>query len=878
MTSNRLLALRPALLGLCALCVAAVSSPALGHDFARHSVPGKWVEPVTPEDLPPLELPEYYTDLERARAQAFAGRYKLALATLGKVGADADVAEVAHVRATAQAALGRYDDALRTLSDAAVADKPNVQVLRATVLSDLGRTDESIALLNEHLKAHPDSIPGHYWLGAVLEKVGDLEAATAAYAWFLDDPQRLLDKWQGLGAEPFNNDAALVTLLGRAVDRHATLTESYKNSRQLHDAVLEMFVQSYDVIDRGYWPAHVAAAEYFLSHDQMQEAREELAAALEANPNDGRALRLIGLVSLDVFNFDAVDRVVASLRSVDPTSIDAAILEGRNLLRQRRPKDAEAVLSSVLARQPKHIEALGLLAGAHALQLHDERTNELLKQVDTIDVGADNATAYFEVAEQLSAMRQYPRAAAMYDTAIARAPWWTAPRNGLGLLYTQWGDDDKARATLDAARLLDPFNLATTNYTRLLDGLKKFATHETPHFLIRYDAAVDPIIPEYFSEYLESIYPKVTGTFQSEPTEKTVIEVYPTHDGFSVRTTGSPWIGTVGASTGRIIAMVSPRGGKQTMGPFHWANVLRHEFTHTVTLAATDNRIAHWMTEGLAVLEEDVPLRWEWVPMLHRAVTKHELFTMENLTWGFVRPKKPSDRALAYAQSYWVCKYIQETYGHDKLLAMLAEFKAGGTQEDVFPKVLGKDLAAFTTEFFAWADKQVEGWGYDKETSEKYEDLKERAEAMTKSRQYAEAVKLWQEIAAIRPVDELPHRRLAGLYLQLKEPAKAAEHFVALHKVEMKDNRFAKRVARIYRDLGTTDEALRYAKESVYIDPYDTDAHVLLAELYEKTGDEAGLSRERRVIVTLEQWHKQQRQSGQSTQQQPVGVGTGQPE
>ena len=859
---------------LCVLgAAAAVPSVAFGHDFERTSVPGKWLDPVTPEDLPALELPEYYTELERARAQAFTGRYKLALATLGKVGADADAGEVAHVRGTAQAALGRHEAALRTLSDPAIADQPAIQVLRATVLADLGRTDDAITLFNDHLKAHPDSMAGHYWLGVVSEKVGDLDSAITAYGWFRDEPYRLLDKWHGQGAEAFDNDAAKVTLLGRALDRHATLTGAYRNDRALHDAILDMFVAAYDVIDRSYWPARVAAAEYFLSHDQMKEAREELAAAVEANPRDARALRLIGLVSLDVFNFDAVDRVIAELRAIDGNSIDAAVLEGRNLLRQRRPKEAEAVLTAVLARQPKHIEAMGLLAGAHALQLRDERTIELLKQVDTIDVAADNATAYFEVAEQLSAMRQYPRAAAMYETAINRAPWWTAPRNGLGLLYTQWGDDDKARAALDAAHALDPFNLSTTNYLRLLDGLLLFQTHETPHFVIRYDEKIDPIIPEYFAEYLESIYPQVTGAFQHEPAEKTVIEVYPTHDGFSVRTTGSPWIGTVGASTGRIIAMVSPRGGKKTMGAFHWANVLRHEFTHTVTLAATDNRIAHWMTEGLAVLEEGVPLRWDWVPMLYRAVTKDELFTMDNLTWGFVRPKKPSDRSLAYAQSYWICQYIQDTYGHDKLLAMLAEFRAGGTQEDVFPKVLGKDLNVFTTDFFAWADKQVEGWGYDKETSKKYEELRERAEALTKARQYAEAMKLWQEIASIRPVDALPHQRLAGLYLRLNDPAKAADHLVALHKAEMKDNRYAKRVARIYRDLGTMDKAMQYAKESVYIDPYDTDAHVLLAELYDKAGDEAGLSRETRVIATLEQWHKEQRQSGQAPPRPTRGAG-----
>ena len=133
------------------------------------------------------------------------------------------------------------------------------------------------------------------------------------------------------------------------------------------------------------------------------------------------------------------------------------------------------------------------------------------------------------------------------------------PRNGLGLLYTQSGDEDAARATLEAAHSLDPFNLRTTNYLRLLDDLSAFARKESAHFIVMYDAKLDPVIPEYFSDYLESVNKIVCGDFKHEPAVKTFIEVFPTHDAFSVRTTGSPWIGTVGASTGRVIALVSPR-------------------------------------------------------------------------------------------------------------------------------------------------------------------------------------------------------------------------------------------------------------------------------------------------------------------------------
>jgi cellulose synthase operon protein C len=463
------------------------------------------------------------------------------------------------------------------------------------------------------------------------------------------------------------------------------------------------------------------------------------------------------------------------------------------------------------------------------------------------------------VAMQLGAMRQYPRAAQHFKIAIERAPWWTAPRNGLGLLYTQSGDEDEARVTLDAAHALDPFNLATTNYLRLLDDLAKFARSETDHFIVFYDAQADPVIPEYFGEYLESIYKDVCGNFHHEPKVKTYIEVFPTHDAFSVRTTGSPWIGTVGASTGRVIALVSPRKGKLTMGTFNWAAVLRHEFTHTVTLSATDNRIAHWMTEGLAVLEEQSPLQWAWVPMLNDAVKKKSLFSLEGLTWGFVRPRKPSDRQLAYAQSYWTCQYIDQTYGRSKLLAMLDEFRAGRTEEETFTKVLGKCPAEFTTEFFAWCDAQAESWGYDPQTIQKVKEIKPQAEELLADKQYAQALPLWEQLNLLRPMEPLPHMRLASIYLNLKRTDDAVKHLEALDAVELKDNRYAKAIARIYRDAGRVNQALKYGRKAVYIDPYDDSAHELLAGLYEKSGNESGLSREKRVMSILSEWRQLQK-------------------
>ena len=851
--------------------VAALPASAGAHDFVRDSAPMKWVEQAMTEDLPPLKYPAYFNDFDKAKAQVDSGRYKTALLTLRKISDPKpdQLLTIALCKGKALAVTGQTQDALATLSantpvklgdkQIELTDHPAVQLQRAEVLSETGRANDAMAVLQKHLSMYPDSWGGHYWAGQVAEQLGDTESAKAHYGYFADKSRGIWDAWTSRQQLPQFENAELVTQMGRSIDRWATLNEKYRDNTALPNQILNVFVKAQE-IDAKYWPAKLAAAEYFMERDDRKQALEQLGGALEANPQDVRSLRLMGHLALGGFNFDKCDEVIAALRQFDPNSVTADLLEGRNLMQQRVPKDAESPIQRVLSSQPKNLEALGLLAGAYALQLQEEQVDRILAQVDEVDVGHDNASAYLEVAEQLAAMRQYPRAEAKYKKAIERAPWWTAAWNGLGLLYTQSGDEDKAHWTITAARQLDPFNLETTNYKRLLDTMLTYKKVETEHFVLIFDPVQDPILAEYVPEYLESIHAQVAGEYKCEPPVKTYIEFFPTHEAFSVRTTGSPWIGTVGASTGRVIAMVSPRKGGKNMDPFNWAQVLRHEYTHTVTLAATDNRIQHWMTEGLAVLEERSPIRWDWVPMLNHAVKSRELFTMDNLTWGFVRPKKPSDRQLAYAQSWWVCQYVQETYGHESILKMLAMFKDAGRQEDVFPAVTGKPIDEFYKDFLAWCDKKVAGWGYDAVSSRKYELLRDSAESAMRPKEgrkpdYEKAIELWQQVLKVRPVDALPHTRLAGLYIITRQYEKAIPHLDVLHKVESKDNRYAKQIAKIYKSLKQYDKAAEYGMQAIYVDPYDLAGHQILREVFEASGDKERLARENRVIPILEQWH-----------------------
>ena len=543
----------PAVL-LASLAFAPAATRASG--LADRTVPGKWLEPLVPESDAEPFYPEYVKDpLGKARIQVNAGQYRRALATLARADASkTDPAAAAVVKAEALAALGKPEAADALLSKPDVADDADAVVERANVLGQMQHYPQAISLLNGVIARRPESIPAHFYLGWCQERSGDYASAGKSFQWFVDDPQRYLDQWQGHPQE--FTSARDVVFIGRALDRWAALTSAYQQNEGLHNVLLSMFTRAYTRIDTEYTPAHVAAAEYYLSHDDSAEAAKELAAALHANPHDVPAHVLAGKIALEQFNFAAAEAETTAVRKVDPNSPDADLLEARDLLLQRRPKDALPPLNAVLARRPEDVEAIGLLAGAEALLLHDDKTAALLKRADAVQ--PDSPVAYMEVAEQLSAMRQYPRSAAMYKVAVQRAPWLTSARNGLGLLMTQSGDEDVARVVLEAAHAVDPFNVRANNYLKLLDMMDKFGRKESAHFVVMYDPEKDPLIPEYFSDYLESIYKDVTADFKYEPKAKTLIEVFPTHDAFSVRTTGAPWIATVGASTGRVIALSAP--------------------------------------------------------------------------------------------------------------------------------------------------------------------------------------------------------------------------------------------------------------------------------------------------------------------------------
>ena len=129
---------------------------------------------------------------------------------------------------------------------------------------------------------------------------------------------------------------------------------------------------------------------------------------------------------------------------------------------------------------------------------------------------------------------------------------------GLGMLYMQIGRETEAKALFDAAFAADPFNVRADNMMKVLKHMAAYTPVETEHYSVLVDPTQDTLLGKYMSRYLESIYDELTGRFGYAPPGKTQIEIMKNHQWFSGRTIGLPFIPTVGACTGKVVALASP--------------------------------------------------------------------------------------------------------------------------------------------------------------------------------------------------------------------------------------------------------------------------------------------------------------------------------
>jgi len=621
----------------------------------------------TPEDL--------NTPLRRAKAALIAGAY--GDASLDDPAADAlDRAEARLNRGEANAAI----ELLASITPKTDAPLRAVR-LHAQALMDIGKAKDALSLLDG--------------------------LAKRLIATRLDNADELVEGVRGM------------MLRTRLTDTNDADSRS----------MLSMLARAREELDRLCWPALLVEAQLLEERDNTAQAIEALMQAMTLNPSVAEGWSLSGKIAVDSFNFKNATGAAVQLRGWGALlpgggegqaekggaiSWRADVIEARAALRQRDAEAAAKALAPSLEKFTNVIEVKAMNAAIAAASFDTDRTMRLLSLMDTAT--PEGAAGFHLVGKTLAEMRQYEDALAYLSEAVRRAPKWAEPWNDLGLMLVQAGKDEAALGALETAASLDPFNTSVANSLTLVRELRTYARIESEHYIIRCKPGVDEILAREMVEPLEANYARVTGDgpggIRWPMKSKTVIELYPDHHWFSVRVTGMPQVHTIAAATGPVIAMEAPRDGPgHLVGPYDWVRVLRHEFTHTVTLARTKNRLPHWFTEAAAVYLEDAPRDYSACQLVARAVDTDTLFDFDEINNAFVRPKKATDRSQAYAQGHLMYEYLVQRFGPEAPLKLMDQYAIGRTEAQAFQSELGTTREEFMSEFSRFARDQAEAWG-----------------------------------------------------------------------------------------------------------------------------------------------------------------------
>lgn len=663
--------------------------------------------------------------LTKAREHFQKGRYEEAAELLARLArddkSDIDPIRIALLRSETNAAQGDRDAAQQIIIDAIKQhdDSASLHAQLGKLQFERGNYPDAETEVAKALKLEPNQLLGRLIQAQLLTEKGELKKADDGFRWFV----RYYNQ-----AQP--TDAESLVLVAQGAAQYAR----WHSASQIFDFCVNTVAVDALKADKTYWQAHLISGRLLLEKYNKAQGRPELKAALAINPNAADVHIELARSAVGEYDWDEVEEESRRALEICPHAPGALQAAATAKLYFRDFDAAEKLITEALDVNPVNSGSLAALAALRMLQdgwPDPGRWKLLISHMDHIaDLKLENPTRCEQVlidvatrnpkpgiflaslAEIVDMFRQHGVAEPLLKQAVLLMPQLSQPKNALGQLYMQTGQIEEAKRTLDEAFKADPYHVRVSNMRKVIKVLGDYETITTDHFVVRADGKLDKLLARYMAEYLEEVYPELTTLFGFEPEARTQIEIYNTakglsgHQWFSARMVGLPWVQTIGASTGVIIAMQSPGSMEH---PLNWARVLKHEFVHILTLQQTNFNIPHWYTEALAVRSEGYPRPVEWNSLLLKRVPKGELKNLDNLTMGFVRAGNQENWNFAYCQSVLYAEYMAERFGEGTLAKLLDAYRRNRTTDQAIPEVFGVDKADFEKGYREFLDKLVAG-------------------------------------------------------------------------------------------------------------------------------------------------------------------------
>ena len=556
---------------------------------------------------------------------------------------------------------------------------------------------------------------------------------------------------------------------------------------------------------------------------------------------------------------------------IDPALADAHLFLAGEALDADKAAEAREHLARALAANPNSTAAHALTA---AIAYVDRRAADYeAAAAKALAINPVYGDLYRIVAARAASHYRYDDAVALAKKAVALEPDNPRTHAALGLHLLRVGDERGARRALETAFRADAYDIVTYNLLQMLDALDGFESVEAGGVTIRLDPAEAPAMRHYAVPMVQDAMTQMRQRYGFDPQGPILVEIFPKHDDFAVRTLGLPGLlGALGACFGRVVIIDSPRA--RPPGSFNWEATLWHEMAHVFTMQLSKYRVPRWLTEGISVYEEGLR-RPEWARDSELAFAKawadKKVPTLANLNAGFTRPDTIE---LAYFQASLVVSLIVKQHGHAALNTMLRAYGDGADTDAALRKATGETSAelqraldAMLTERYAAIGKALQvPDGLDIPRGASVATIKGLAakyagsypvqmgagQAMASAGDREGAVAAFERGSELVPTAvgaSSPRAQIAGLAERAGDFPRALAELKSLVGDDHTNIEAARRLVPLARRLGDQPALALAYERIVTLDPFDSAAHSAYGRLAWERRDLALAAREFKAAI-----------------------------
>jgi tetratricopeptide (TPR) repeat protein len=741
---------------------------------------------------------------------------------------------------------GKFDD-LDSAVEKLDARDPAVVALKARAMIARGKYAEAEAMLQPVAQRAPSS-EAALELGVLQQLLGRLAATQT-----LERVASLASSAQN--AVEMARAARALQALDRTKEANSAFIEATKaapNNTAIESAFGDLFLEKYDY------------ANAMKSYERV----------LELDPRYAPAL-LGAARALEGDDPPQAAGAIKRLLQINPSSVDAYIFLAGQAADVDHRAEARELLGKALAINPSGIEAHSALA---ALAFVEDKTQEFDAEVaKVLAIAPAYGGVYRATGELLARNYRFEEAVAMTRRALALAPRDSQSLADLGAQLLRTGDEPGARQALESSFNLDPYNAIVLNSLKMLDSLDNFETIRDGDLIVKMHKDEAPVLKEYVIPLAHKALATMAAKYEMTVKGPILIEMFPKHDDFAVRTLGLPgMIGALGACFGRVVTLDSPKA-RQPPGDFLWEATLWHELGHVITIQMSNSRVPRWLTEGISEWEE-TQARKDWTrpgeAMFARTVTRGEAIKLKELNEAFQDPKRIS---LAYYQGRLVVDYMVMTFGQGGLNKLLRAYGQGLDTNAALKQTLNTDLDSMQAGFDRYLEQTFgplqKVLTVPKDTDlarAPLESLRTLARdnpqsypvqeafglALRKAGSHDEAMQVFERAAALAPTavgDESPHAQMADIALEKKDRKRAIAELTALFAVDFENLDAAEQLAALLKEDGVNDPAkLRPVYERIVaLNPYSGEARSSLGRVALQRNDYDFAAREFRTAIAL---------------------------